>query len=622
MRFLLLFTVLLLLTFKVAAQNSAGQVLYPDQPKLADLIDFMTAERPSNVREQLVDLLDSKPDTRKEDDVRIYTGRIEGVLVVVTLGRKSGTPRSITVADDRLFGTADSKEQLQKMLPHRLWRGKTRDGRLHTDPTGDELFRFTAYPGKIAGIRTRIGDTPAWRFHSSYYDYESGYEDPYNAIGKIMMSDANYERICEQMGQTFSAFGTIDLSTVPGQCFRRCNVIINNNQPFYYFGNVLYNGGHRGGLPQGRATWAVAKDCTRTFKNQAAELIAFGNFDAGRPTGWHRITMDTLLFEGFFEEGRMTEVRDYPVGLLPGIIGKFAGKVVDGQLQREGATITNGDTELSMDAFNANGQLTGSHTLVARDGSIYKVTLGKDGQPAWQTTVTNETGTWEYKFFLDANGQKTDQQLTIHRGWNLPLIGGPERPTEVVVTGDLKADVVNGRFAGKDLTVEMLNDRITLQGDFLNPTSYQLITLPTGTHRMTRPGGPAATGNYELGRFEDGEKIYELPSLTRARAPAFNSETLDRAFQIPAGEKEIVFPVDYVGGVAFTHSQWGSYKVRYAYLDADGNVLQSFEETVPEGTIESRYLAGLINSKVYEKVASLRVSRDYADYTLSLLLYK
>ncbi len=606
----------------MAAQRSAGQVLYPERPKLAALIDLMTTELPIDVRKQLMELMDGKPDTRKEDDVRIYSGRIEGVQVGVSLGRKSGTPHSMTIADDRLFGTTDHREQVRKMLPNRLWRGEIEGGRMHTDPAGGKLLRFTAYPGKIAGKRVLIGDTPAWRFYSSYYDYESGYKNPSRAIGEIMMSDANYDRICEQMEQTFSAFGTIDLSTVSGQCFRRCNVIVNKKQPFYYFGNVLYNGGHRGGLPQGRATWAVMKECSSYFKNQAAHLIASGRFDAGRPTGWHNITLDSILFEGFFEEGQLTEVRDYPIGLLPGINGKFAGKVVDGQLVSQGATITNGETVLTPEAFNANGQLTGSHTLVARDGAIHKVTLGQDGKPAWQTTVTNASGTWEHKYTLDADGNKTDQRLTIYRGWNLPITGGPQRPAEVVITGTFVADVVNKRFAGNDLTVELLNERITLRGDFINPASYQLISLPKGTHQMVRSDGTTLTGNYKAGRYKDGDKIYEMPTLSRSGAPAFNLETVDRVLAVTAGEEEVIFPVDYVGGLAFTHNQWGTYTVKYAYLDADGKVLQAFEEAVTGNEIKSRYLAGLINPKVYDNVASLRVSRDYADYTLSLVLYK
>lgn len=622
MRFLLLFTVFSLLTVKVAAQSSAGQILYPERSKLATLIDFITTERPTDVTKRLVELMDDKPDKRKEGNDRIYSGRIGGVPVGVTLGRKSGTPRSITVADGRLFGTTDHREQVRRMLPHRLWRGELEGGTVHTDPVGGKLLRFTAYPGKIAAKRVRIGDTQAWRFYSSYWDNEADYEAPRRAIGKMMMSDANYARICEQMEQTFSAFGTIDLSTVPGQCYGNCNVIINDNEPFYYFGNVLYNGGHRGGLPYGRAIWAVVKECSRSFKNQTAHLVAVGRFEDGRPTGWHKITMDTLLFEGRFEDGQITEVRDYPVGILPGIDGKFSGKVVNGELISQDATITNGETVLNPKLFTPDGQLTGSHTLVARDGAIHKVTLGKDGRHAWHTTVSNEAGTWEHRYFLDDAGNKTDQQLTIHRGWDLPVTDGPQRPTDVVVTGNFIADVVNRRFAGKDLTVEMLNERITLRGDFINPSSYQLITLPAGTHQMTRPDGTTLTGNYKNGRYQDGEEVYALPSLKRLSAPAFNLETLDRICRVPAGEKEFVIPVDYVGGLAFAHWQWGEYEVRFAYLDANGEVLQAFKKIVPEGEIESRYLAGLISSKVYGKVAGLRINRDYADYTLNVLLYK
>ncbi|MEZ5056311.1 MAG: hypothetical protein R2879_04665 [Saprospiraceae bacterium] len=610
-------------TFAIlSAQENPGKILYPNQPKLAALVNFFATERPTDVRDQIKDLLDDKPDVSKEDDERIYSGQVEGIPVSITVTRKTGKPLSVSVGSDQLFGTMDSEEQRQIILQHRLWRAELQGSRLHTDPRGGKLVRLSIYPGEIAATRARIGGKSGWRLQGSFIPADNHYKRTSYAIGEIMMSDANFERICTQMEQTFEPFGTIDLSLVTGQCYKNCNVIINKNYPSYYYGNVLYNGGQRGGLPQGNAFWAVKKECSREFDVQSAYLTATGNFKEGRPVGWHYITLDTLYFEGRFEDGQLAEVRYYKIDLLPGIQGEFAGKVVAGQLQRKGAIITNGDTELHFEDFNATGQLTGSHTLVARDGAIHKVTLGSDGMPAWQTTVTNAAGTFEHKYTLDANGNKTDQKLFINGRWNLPIEGGPTKPAEVVVSGDFIADVVNERFAGSNLTVEFLNERITLKGDFLNSTSYNLIAVPTGVHQMIKKGDQSRQGTYKGGQLEDGDAIYNLGNPAKSKAPKFNFATFDQAHKLPAGQEELVIPIDYVGGVAFAHGQWGKYNVEYAFLDSNGKVLQEFTETIPSREIKSRYLAGLISTQAMQNVAALRVSRKWPGYSLDIMLYK
>lgn len=423
------------------------------------------------------------------------------------------------------------------------------------------------------------------RFHLTTKDY---WGKP-----QIFTRDFAKAQIAKACAKTFTPLSLeqrIDLTRYEPTCIAYCDPS-QKKKPHYMFGNLVYNGPIKNGLPEGKGWWAIDSPCSGYFDKKRSGSYQYGNFTNGIATGWHTVDRDSVELEFFYEDGVITAVKGVPINLPFGGLGLLDTKVVNGIYLDNEAIIRTGkdyETQVRMNDGDVK-PIKNPMTYYNKNGSLVSLYMDETGDQVRKVVRQSPDGKMiATEFFSEDGNQLTDRtQLEIKKDdLSLPNL----KPQPIIVEGNLKFDLVNNKWGGDNLRISFPeNKNLSLTGSFIPAYFYRISTAPTGKH-VFRSLSKSYTASYEKGRFISGDEIYELQENYPSFPMSINFSRGTNPSSLFSYENEVTIPLPPKAyGIAFERPVINEKecKFEYSFIKANGKEVHWFEKTLDGGEVKS-----------------------------------
>ena len=403
-------------------------------------------------------------------------------------------------------------------------------------------------------------------------------------------ADAKSAEACAKSYIPLSLSSTINLTSYEPTCIAFCDTA-SKRSPFTMYGNLVFKGPIKNGLPEGRGFWAISTPCHGDVNKKYSGSVQSGNFTAGVATGWHSVDRDSVIMKFHYEDGVITAVKNVPFVLPFSGIGFLDSKVVNGIYLDNEAIIRTGDDHETQVRINDGDVKPTKNPLTYYDknGSFVSLYLDDDKNQVRKMVRQSPNGKMIATEFFNADGEQIADrtQLKIKKD-DLNLLN--LKPQPMIVEGNLKFDLANGKWGGKNLRISFPeNKNLSLNGSFVPAFFYRISTAPTGKH-VFHNSSKSFTATYEDGRFVSGDEIYKLKE-SYPNVPMtidFNRET--NPSPLFSYEKEVTISLPTKAyGIAFERpviNEKGC-KIEFSFLKPGGKEVHWFEKTLDGGEVKS-----------------------------------
>jgi hypothetical protein len=410
---------------------------------------------------------------------------------------------------------------------------------------------------------------------------------------KFFIRDYARAQIAKACAKSFTSLTLerrIDVTSYEPTCIAYCDTA-EKKKPHYMYGNLVFNGPIKNGLPEGKGWWAIDSPCSGFFDKKLSGSIQYGAFTAGIPTGWHTIDKDSIELEYFFEDGVVTAIKGAPITMPFDAIGYVDTKTVNGRFIDNEAIIRTGDNYETSVSMNDGDIIPNNNPMIYYDknGSLITLYLNETRKKILKVVRKSPNGKMIVTEFFNEDGtQLTDRtQLEIKKDdLNLPNL----KPQAILVEGNLKFDLVNNKWGGENLRISFPeNKNLSLTGSFIPAYFYRLSTAPTGKHVFNNLD-KSYTATYEKGRFVSGDKIYELQENYTSFPMSINFNRETNPSPLFSYEQEVTITVPPKAyGIAFERpiiNKKGC-KIEFSFIKANGKEVHWFEKTLDGGEVKS-----------------------------------
>lgn len=423
------------------------------------------------------------------------------------------------------------------------------------------------------------------RFHLTTKDY---WGKP-----KIFTRDFARAQIAKACAKSFTPLSLeqrIDLTRYEPTCIAYCDPA-EKKEPHYMYGNLVFNGPIKNGLPEGKGWWAIDSPCSGYFDKKRSGSYQYGNFTNGIATGWHTVDRDSIELEFFYEDGIITAVKGAPINLPFGGLGFIDTKVVNGIYLDNAAIIRTGKDHETIVRMNDGDvkPIKNPMTYYNKNGSLVSLFIDETGDQVRKVVRQSPNGNMiATEFFNEDGNQLIDRtKLKIKKDdLNLPNL----KPQAILVEGNLKFDLVNNKWGGENLHISFPeNKNLSLTGSFIPAYFYRLSTAPTGKHVFNNLD-KSYTATYEKGRLVSGDKIYELQENYPSFPMSINFNRETNPSPLFSYEQEVTITVPPKAyGIAFERPVINKKecKIEFSFIKENGKEVHWFEKALDGGEVKS-----------------------------------
>lgn len=408
-------------------------------------------------------------------------------------------------------------------------------------------------------------------------------------IFKRDFAKAQIAKACAKTFTPLSLEQRIDLTRYEPTCIAYCDPA-QKKKPHYMFGNLVFNGPIKNGLPEGKGWWAIDTPCSGYFDKKRSGSYQYGNFTNGVATGWHTVDRDSVELEYFYEDGIITAVKGDPIILPFDGIGYLNANVVNGIYQDNEAVIRTGEDHETYVKMVDGEVIARDNTIKYYDknGSFVTLHLDETGKNILKVVRRSPDEKMILTEYINPDGEmQAARKLEVK---NFDLRHTELMPQSIIAVGDVKVDLVNGKWGGENLKITFPNKKeLTLTGSFMPAHFFSISTAPTGEH-ILRGSKTNFKATYKEGRYVSGDEIYKLKE-SYSNAPMtinFNRETNPTAFY--SYENEITIPLPPKAyGIAFERPVINDMGCTFEYMfnRTDGKQVHWLEKSLDGGEVIS-----------------------------------